>query len=79
MWGIRVSEEGPWKLPDESWHWDYVPVPTELCDLCTDRVAKGMEPSCVQHCPAKVMEHGTASALAEKMTEKGKKMVLFVP
>jgi Fe-S-cluster-containing dehydrogenase component len=79
MWGVKVTEEGPWRLPSGGWHWDYVPVPTEICDFCADRVAKGSEPSCVQHCPAKVIECGSTDELLKKIVGKGKKMALFVP
>ncbi|MGV8083076.1 MAG: 4Fe-4S dicluster domain-containing protein [Coriobacteriia bacterium] len=78
-WGIKVLEDGPWKLPDGNWHWDYMPVPTEICDLCQDRVAQGQEPSCVQHCQAKVMQYGTIEELAQKAADIGKKAVIFLP
>lgn len=32
-WGIKVNELGPAKMKG-SWLWDYVPVPSDLCDLC---------------------------------------------
>lgn len=78
-WGIKVTEDGPWKLPNGEWHWDCVPVPTELCDLCADRVAEGREPSCVQHCQAKVMRYGSVEELAKKADDLGKKVVIFLP
>ena len=39
-WGIKVNELGPAKMKG-SWLWDYVPVPSDLCDLCEDRVKAG--------------------------------------
>lgn len=78
-WGIKVAEDGPWKLPDGSWHWDCLPVPTEICDLCADRVAQGKEPSCVQHCQAKAMRYGTVAELAEVAEGIGRKTVIFLP
>lgn len=78
-WGIKVKEDGPWKLPNGEWHWDCVPVPTEICDLCADRVADGKEPSCVQHCQAKVMQYGRLDELAQRADELGRKAVIFLP
>lgn len=79
QWGIKVLEDEPWLLEDGSWHWNYLPVPSELCDLCETRVNEGLEPSCVQHCQAKVLEFGTPVELAKKMEAKSKKAVIFKP
>ena len=79
VWGIRVREEEPWKLPDGSWNWDYIPVPTALCDLCAEREAAGHEPMCVQSCQAKVMRMGTLEELSAIAADKGNKVVVFVP
>lgn len=78
-WGIRVREEEPWTMPDGTWNWDYVPVPTGLCDLCEGRMADGLEPMCVQSCQAKVMEVGPVGELAARMAEKGRRVVIFKP
>ncbi len=78
-YGIKLSKNGPFKLKDneDKWELTYVPVPTQLCDLCGDRVAEGKKPSCVHHCQASVIEYGQVEELAKKMT--GKRMVLFTP
>lgn len=79
-WGIKVLEEGPWEIEDGSgvYNYNYVPVPTDLCDLCATRTATGREPNCVHHCLANVIAYGTIDELAEKM--KGKtKQVLWAP
>lgn len=78
-WGIKVAEDGPWKIEDENWHWDYVPIPTELCDMCEARLAEGKQPMCVQSCQPKVMEFGTAAELAARMDEIGHRCVIFKP
>jgi Fe-S-cluster-containing dehydrogenase component len=31
---------------------DYLPLPTDLCDLCAARTSRGEKPSCVNHCQA---------------------------
>ncbi len=78
-WGIKVTETGPWEIGDDEWHYDFIPTPTSLCDLCAARVAQGRQPSCVQHCQAKVMEFGEIEELAKKANELGEKAVIFLP
>jgi len=78
-WGIKLAEDKPWEVEPGKWELKYVPIPTELCDLCGDRVAAGKEPACVHHCLAKAMEFGPVEELAKKMAAKGKKMALFIP
>lgn len=78
QWGIRVYEDGPWSMGDGTYNWNKVPVPTDLCDLCADRTAKGREPICVHHCLANVMQYGLVEELAKKLAGKTKQ-VLFTP
>lgn len=40
-WGIKIHEHGPWKNGDGSWEYNFIPAPTETCDLCADRRAEG--------------------------------------
>ena len=79
-WGIRVLEEGPWEIEDGTgvFNYNYVPVPTDLCDLCADRTGRGREPMCVHHCLANVITYGTIGELARKASTKGKQ-VLWIP
>lgn len=76
--GISVMEYGPAKEPDGKWDYFYIPVPTDLCNLCQERLDSGKLPSCVHNCQAKVMEYGNVEELAKKMTCI-KKCVLFSP
>lgn len=80
-WGIKMTEVGPFKLDgDNKWEWNYVAVPTSLCDLCEDRVAEGKQPSCVLHCLGKCMEYGTIEELAKKMAGMDStRVALFAP
>jgi len=78
-WGIKMLEFTPWNIEGNRWGWDYVPVPTELCDLCEDRVKKGEKAACALHCLGQCMEVGPVEELAKKMSAKGKKMTMFVP
>lgn len=79
-WGMRVLEEGPWEIEDGSgvYNYNYIPVPTDLCDLCARRTAKGREPACVHHCLANVITYGPTEELVGKMAAKNKQ-VLWVP
>ncbi|MBT4513182.1 MAG: 4Fe-4S binding protein [Chloroflexi bacterium] len=78
QWGIKISQSGPMRYADDKWTFDYIPVPTDLCDLCRDRITEGLQPSCVKHCQAGVMKYGTIKELAKYMEFKSK-TVLFVP
>lgn len=78
-WGIKLTQIGPWQIDADKWEYNYIPVPTELCNLCGERVAQGRQPACVHHCQCKAIEYGPVEELAEKMAAKGRKMVMFVP
>ena len=78
QWGIKLAEIGPWQISDDKWQLTYIPVPTELCNLCTERVAAGKQPACVHHCQANVMSFGPVEELTKKLAEKSHQ-VLFVP
>lgn len=79
-WGIRVFEDGPWQKDgtnDEGSHfnWNKVPLPTDLCDGCKDRVAAGRKPTCVHHCLADVMRFGTIEELSIELAKKPKQVL----
>jgi len=57
---------------------DYLPFPTDLCDLCSARTRVGEKPSCVKHCQADCMRYGPISDLVTEL-EKRPKMVLYKP
>ena len=76
--GIKVAQSGPMQMDEDKWCYDYVPIPTDLCDLCRDRVNKGNQPACVKHCQGGVMKFGTVNELAQFMEIKNK-TVLFTP
>lgn len=78
QFGIKLAEDGPRKIAADKYEWKYVPIPTELCNLCEERVAAGKQPTCVHHCQSKCMYYGPVEELAKKMAEKSK-MVLFTP
>lgn len=79
-WGIHLLDDGLWPIDEEQgkWNWNHIPVPTDLCDLCSERVAAGREPTCVHHCLASVMKFGSIDELVSELDKKPKQ-VLFVP
>ena len=79
QYGIKMVEVGPWQIDKKNWQLDYVPIPTDMCDLCAGRVAKGKKPTCVKHCQSLCMEYGPVDELAAKMATATTKNVLYVP
>ena len=79
-WGIHLLDDGLWPIDEEQgkWNWNHIPVPTDLCDLCEERVSAGREPTCVHHCQAGVMKFGPIDELVLDLDKKPKQ-VLFVP
>lgn len=76
--GIKILQDGPRKNSNGNWEYDYLPVPTSLCDLCASRTAVGKLPTCVHHCQAGVMVYGTLDELAAKAKAAAKgKMAIF--
>ena len=80
--GIKVEEVGPFQFTtrpglEGTWEWTYMPVITQACDLCADRVAEGRWPTCVHHCQAQVIEYGPVEELATRMDKQF--MVLYTP
>jgi Fe-S-cluster-containing dehydrogenase component len=57
---------------------DYLPYPTDLCDLCINRHKEGEVPSCVKHCQACVIQFGFLGDLVKQMEDRPK-MVLYAP
>lgn len=76
--GIQVFQMGPWQASDGKWVLDYVPVPTDLCDLCAKRVSTGRIPTCAHHCQANCIEYGPVEELASKAAARSK-VSIFVP
>ena len=75
--GIRIFQDGPVQYSDGSWHYDYLPMPTDLCDLCADRVADGKLPTCVHHCQNAVMVYGKVEDLAARAKAAQKDLSLI--
>lgn len=73
--GILIQQIGPFQVEGEKWEFDYIPVPTDFCDLCAHRTELGKQPTCVQHCQAACMEWGSIEELAKKVISA--KQVIF--
>lgn len=69
-WGIKLSEFGPMKQGGE-WYWDYVPVPSNLCNLCEDRLAEGKRAACAHHCLAQCMEVVPVAEVPDQLEKLG--------
>lgn len=79
QWGIRVFDDGPWLInAPHDWNWNKIAIPTDLCDLCEERVSKGRVPNCVHHCLANVMKFGTVEELVKDL-ERKPMQVLWCP
>lgn len=76
-WGIKLFEFIQ-PLPGGKLYITYVPFPTELCNLCAQRLKKGDVPACVKHCMANCMASGPVDELVEKLKKKPRQ-VLWVP
>lgn len=76
--GIKVMADGPWKIDDDNYNFNFWPIVTDLCDLCADRTERGKEPICVHHCLSNIMTYGPVEELAKKLDEKPKQF-LVVP
>ena len=79
-WGIRVLDEGPWQKDDSgdeghNFNWNKIPVPTDLCDFCEDRLEKGREPACMHNCLANVIRFGTIDEMSEELKRKPKQVL----
>lgn len=76
--GIKVYEERPVKLAGK-WQWNYLPVPSTLCDLCEDRIASGEVSACQLHCLAQCIEVVPLEEANKKMAELGNTVVCYRP
>ena len=75
--GIVVNEIGPWQIEGEKWQYDFIPVLTDACDLCADRVEKGHIPTCVKHCMASVITFGPADDVMAAAPDKAKQLLFL--
>ena len=80
--GIKLLEMAPQKFGEgqvDAWDWNYIAVPTGLCNRCETRVAKGEKPACVKHCQAFCLESGTLEEMKGRAAELDHKVAVFLP
>jgi anaerobic dimethyl sulfoxide reductase subunit B (iron-sulfur subunit) len=51
----------------------------EKCDYCLERTERGLEPACVQVCPARAISSGTIEELADLASRNAAKRLLGTP
>ena len=78
IFGIRLANDEPFQIDKDIWEYKWVPIPTQLCDQCEDRQAKGKVPSCVLHCCAHCIEYGDMEELAKKAKGMGRTVLYSV-
>ncbi len=57
---------------------DFVPEPTNLCNLCGPRTRRGLAPACVHHCPPCVIRYGPKPQLEELRKQKPNQSLWFL-
>ena len=75
-WGIKVQQIGPVRFGDAV-EWDYLPVPSSLCDMCAERVEAGQKAACELHCLANVIEIVPLEQVSRRMGEFSGKTVSY--
>lgn len=63
FWGIRIVAVGPKKCK-------FIPMFTEECTRCKDRVDKGLKPSCVMVCPTKAIYFDDEDKIMQMISKK---------
>jgi len=76
--GIKVAEIGPWEISEDVWQYTYIPVPTDQCNFCRQRIEKGKAPTCVKHCQAKCLSYGTIEELSKELGKKAKQSLFVI-
>lgn len=70
QFGIHVLQDGPRQLPSGKWEYHYIPIKTSLCDLCATRVGEGKNPTCMHHCPARIIYFDEVDELSKLLVTK---------
>lgn len=76
QFGIKINVVGPWQYGKKNWVFENIPVLTDQCDFCAERLAAGKKPMCEQHCQAKCIKFVDAADAATEMAGKSKVMFL---
>lgn len=76
--GVKIVQIGPWEYGDEKWQFDYAPIFTDQCNLCSERRALGKEPTCVQHCQSQCLKFGPLESLEPDLADHAKQMLVHL-
>jgi len=80
QWGIKLNEQGPMRLDGGKVMWNYVPVPSDLCDVCAERIEAGKKPSCVQACLGACMVAVELEKIPEAVAaKKNERVAVYIP
>ena len=66
-WGIHVISVEPEIAGGKLY---YFPFPTDNCNFCGKRIAKGLQPACVKHCQTNVIRFGKLDELTKEIQKK---------
>ena len=72
--GVEVTEYTH-ILPNGKIFITNIPHFTRACVFCAGRVKKGLEPACVKHCMARILNFGRLEDLREQIPVKRKSMI----
>jgi Fe-S-cluster-containing dehydrogenase component len=70
---IKVITVGPQKLEGKLCM-DFVPVMTDECTLCDQRLSKNLRPSCVENCPTHALVFCNNLRKTLKVLQTGKRL-----
>jgi anaerobic dimethyl sulfoxide reductase subunit B (iron-sulfur subunit) len=79
QFGIKVCELGPWPYQrgsQKKWQYTYVPLPTDQCNQCKARTAKGKLPTCVKHCQSRCLQLVSAEQAQASLSSKPKQLFI---
>jgi len=71
---IRVNTVGP-EMVYGKLRMEYIPLISKECNLCR---ARGLQPSCADHCPTKALSFLPASFILDKITDRKRYQVCII-
>ncbi len=77
--GVHVHHEGAWEIREDVWQDTYVPVFTDVCNLCAaGEAAHDGVPMCVHHCQANIIRIGEMEDLVKSLVAKPKQLLYSI-